>query len=208
MTTWPNSRERVGYLTDTLAAFDRNLYGADPVFYCTAETKQVTPRRRCALQSIAAGRDMGIDWHQGEPDLGAAMNRAVSMGENEYQLILQDDFELVAPLDISAGLAFLDSHPTFCAIRYEYPAGTWFSGDVDGFRVVDMHKTRWAFLDSPTLRRRSMAVDFGRYVEGLPHKAAEYRFGRMLAKAGANVAASRESEFRHIGTLPAADDCL
>ncbi len=206
MTAWPRSRERLVYFGQTLDAFHANVQSPGPLaFHCSAETQEVSPYNRRELESLCERFAVSLRWSLPKPDLGAAMNRALAMGQADFQLMLQDDFALTEPLDLATSVQFLNDHPDFCAIRYEYVGSLRFlETTLGGLRIVDMQRNTWPFLDSPSLRRRSMVEEYGPYAEGLKHAAAEHRFGRTLNQGGAHIAASPTSLFTHIGEVPAA----
>lgn len=208
MTSWPNSPARLGYFTRTIEAIYRHLCACGFVlsFHCSAESRgtEGRPVMRDELEQLCRRFHVKLHWREGNPDLGASMNAALEMGSGEFVLMLQDDFELIGPFSIAPSVMLLTGHPEFCAVRYHCPANQAFrESTVDGFRVVDLARSPWPFTDSPSFRQRSMVEQYGPYTEGLPHRAAEYRYGKSLVQQGAKVAATQLPIFRHIGKIPA-----
>ena len=202
LVTWPNSPARLEYFTRTVDALLAFSDAGRCRWYCSAETHSTDerPLLRRELETLCEHYAIELSWRLADPDVAANQNRALMMGRADYVIPVHDDFELNGRLDIAASIAFLDGHPKYCAIRYQYPKGTWFAfPDVAGFREVDLEKTCWAFLESPSMRRRSMMDRYGPFETGLPYQAAEYCYGRHLARMGARVAATPISMFDHIG---------
>ncbi len=197
MTAWPTRMDRVFHFAMTLDALQRNLSGADFRLFCSVETEGSLLTKE--LEKVAYDFAVELFWRDAPANLGAAMNSALRMGDSEFLLMVQDDWELTEPLDVTESVAFLDHHPDFTAIRYQFVDSMRLIDHLDGFQVVDMSQT-WPFLDSPRLQQRSMVVEYGEQVEGLKHCAAEHRYGRYIARLGAKIAAYPRSVFRHLGT--------
>lgn len=200
MTIYPTCPERVRYMTDTLDALDRKLTGAELRFFCSSESPDDGEFFDGPLEWLCESRGITLSFRDGPPDVAGNMNAALSMGSADLILMIQDDWLLTKPLDLGPSIRFLAEHPEFSAIRYQYPPSLRTNNEIDGFRIVDMRQT-WPFLDSPSLRRRSMLADYGEYVVGLRHRAAEHRYGRLLADCGVKIAAYPRSVFYHAGMV-------
>lgn len=208
MLAWPNHPKRIEYFDAAVASLHEHLTatGFSVDFHCSSESERDPARDwyGCELSALCTVAGINLDYRDGNADLGANMNAALRMGDAPWELLVQDDFALIEPLDISEGIAFLDSHPGFAAVRYHYGLNTTkFTGDVDGFRVVDINGP-WPFSDSCQLRRRTFASAYGEYAEStekrpVVHGGSESDMCSRLRASGANIAASPRPMFKHIG---------
>ena len=204
--TWPNHPARIEYLRATLAKVESHLDfdELEVAWYCSAESEPCPERGLLSdeLESLLAGHGIPLHWRRGPAELAASINECLRLGDAPYQLFLQDDFIFKADVELVLDVEFLESHPEFCAVRYFYSERTQFTGEIDGYRIVDM-AALWPFSDGPHLRRRSMVATYGEQEEGLPHGVAEHRYHIPMRQLGAQVVCVPESIVAHAGGVPA-----
>ncbi len=218
LVTWPNHPKRIDYFRRTADALRVRLIASRHVlrYRCSAESER-DPRSTWHGDELAAycsAFDIDLCWRpQGSPaSLGANMNAACALAQSESFFLVQDDYELLEPLDLSPGADFLSAHPIVDLLRYSYyqhpEHGTQFRGELDGWRLVDLDGF-WPYGDDPQLRRPSFIQRWGKYLEGDRHGASESDMllrlvHRRLPGGGrATIAAADRSYFGHFGEVAA-----
>lgn len=203
MLAWPNHPKRIEYFAKMIAALRSNLQASRHRlrYFCSAENERDPHSGWFGedLKLICRVEDVALRWRAGGADLGANMNAALRMGSAPWQLLVQDDFQLMNPLDISEGVRFLTEHPDFAAVRYHWGLySTQFTGELGGFKVVNIDGP-WPFSDAGQLRRRSFSTTYGEYLEGVVHGGSESAMCGVLKAARVKIAASPKPAFKHIG---------
>jgi hypothetical protein len=208
MLAWPNHPKRIEYFQDMLKSLAERLSASSHAmrYFCSAEIDR--DPENCwygdKLSAICHGAGIPLKWRDAPADLGANMNAALRMGSAAWQLLVQDDFELQQEVDLSKGIAFLEDHPDFAAVRYHWGLySTKFTHEIDGFRVVDIDGP-WPFSDAGQLRRRNFTATYGEYAESttsrpVVHGGSESAMCAVLKAARAKIAASPKPVFKHIG---------
>lgn len=207
LVTWPNHPARMDLLRRNLVALRDRLTASRHrlTFVASSETAGVTGATiaecRDLVAEFAGPEGCAFGARDRASDLGANMNGAVALAHAagaDCTLLLQDDFELLQPLDLSDSADFLAAHPEFCAVRYEFPF-TRFVGPLgDGFQEADKLGP-WLFSDGPHLRPRWFVERIGQYVPGLPHGGQEVEMWHRLRASPYRVAATLEPLFWHAG---------
>lgn len=206
--TWPNHPKRwqyflecVGRAYEAITASRHKLRWA-----CSSESERdpAQPWFGDQLAGWCERREIPLVFRQGPASLGAAMNAAGDLIQADYGLLLQDDFWLESPLDLSDGVDWMDAHPEADTLRYSWPGmeRVTVCGELDGLRRLDPHGS-WPYGDDPHLRRRNFFERFGRYLEGPPHGNSEGNMLYAMARAGAQIYLADQIYFGHAGAVPA-----
>ncbi len=206
--TWPNHPARweyfqqcAGLAVDGITASQHRLR-----FLCSSESERDPDRQWFGdeLVTWCGNREIPLTFRDGPASLGAAMNSAFRLADADYVMLLQDDFWLEEPLDLLAGIDFMEAHPAADTVRYSWPGmeRVTVTGEVDGWRQLDPRGS-WPYGDDPHLRRRTFHDRFGWHVEGPPHGAGESCMLVEFGKRNAQVFLADKIYFGHGGAVPA-----
>lgn len=215
LVTWPNHAKRIAYFRRTLAALTSRLTASRHTlrYLCSAESQR-DPQSTWhgdELEALCREHDIALTWRPAgaQASLGAGMNAALRLATAPTLFLVQDDYELLEPLDLSPGAELLVARPAIDLIRYSYfthpEHGTKFLGALPGapgFRQVDIHGT-WPYGDDPHLRRPDFMDRHGWYVEGGNHGVSEGDMLHRLVRNRAAIAAPDRCYFGHFGEIAA-----
>lgn len=209
LVTWPNHPQRLEYLQTTLASLAGGLTASrhELRYLCSSESARDPDStwHGDELQELCNDVHMPLYWHDGPASLGAGMNAALRACTSDLVLLVQDDYILTEPLDLSPGADALLADPLIDMIRYRYyigpPYSTQFEGERCGFRCVKMDGP-WPYGDDPHLRHVRMMQRHGWYVEGVGH-ASEGEMLHRLKHQDAHILAADRLYFEHIGSVSA-----
>jgi len=211
--TWPNHPKRIEYFKRCVKALKSNLRASkhDLIYKCVAE-EQVDPTCTwCGDQLVNICKKEGIilRWHPAPAGLGRNMNFAMDTATSPTYFMVQDDWEMIHPCDISLGASFLEANQDVCMIRYSWPSD-WptFIPMEDGWRRIDING-KWPYGDDPSLKRHDFTKKYGRFVEDCPHGVSEGRMLHNLVRRKADIRANDVCCFGHMGlisAIPDADD--
>lgn len=210
LVTWPNHPRRIEYFKRTLVSLEKNLTASRHTLrlLCSSEAER-DPQSTWhgeELQEICQQKKIPLVWHQPPASLGGGMNHAIRQSTAPLIYLQQDDFELLEPLDLSPGADFILAHPEVDLLRYSYPIhpeyGTSFSGEIDGWRQVNIDGS-WPYGDDPHLRRRDFLDKWGFYLEGQHHGAAETDMLCRLVGRRAVICAADRCYYGHFGQVAA-----
>lgn len=213
LVTWPNHPKRTEYFCQTVEALKRFLTASrhEIRFHCSAETQQDHRHPWCGdeLEEICQEHGIRLAWRSGPANLGANMNSALCMGESPTVLLVQDDWLLLRPCDLSPGVEFMEAGGADL-LRYSFPdvegMRPTFMEHEDGWLRIDLNGL-WPYGDDPHLRRRGFMRDWAWYIEGGGHGSASATLMNHLRLGGADIAvADQWSYFRHIGDVTAVLD--
>jgi len=204
---WPNHPARLGYARHCFATVFENLAASrhQLVFRCSLESEH-DPRSQWMgdeLQSLCDSCKMPLHWREGKADLGAAMNSALRLGTSPFTFLIQDDFELLYPCDLSPGADLMDAEPTLDLIRYGWPPMIEFCGELRGWPVINVGGM-WCYGDEPQLRRRSFQDKWGWFTEyHTRHGQSETELlGKMVAD-NAKISVADKMYFGNFGAISA-----
>lgn len=213
LVTWPNHPSRIEYFKRMLGTLEANLSASRHALrlLCSSEAER-DPQSTWhgeELKILCRHKSIPLVWHRPPASLGAGMNHALRQSTAPLILLVQDDFELREPLDLSPGADFLRGHPEVDVLRYAFPIDpahpqlyTQFAGDIDGWRRVNLHAP-WPYGDEPHLRHRDFFDRWGWYVEGQHHGASETDMLWRLVNGRATICAADRSYFGHFGAVAA-----
>lgn len=212
LVTWPNHPKRLEYLRHTWATLQKNLRASDHTlrFLCSSESErdQTRPWLGEELKNFCRANCIPLTWHDGPASLGAGMNAALRVTTANLIFLVQDDYELVAPLDLSPGATLLTEHHDVDLVRYSFPVnlGCRFDGEINGWRKFDL-AAPWPYGDEPALRRRDFMDRHGWYTEGIGQAAEGDMLFRLMANKAVIVAADKPY-FGNFGAVSAVPlDC-
>lgn len=213
LVTWPNHPKRVAYFRRTVAALKRNLSATRHAvrWLCSAESlpDPSHPWQGDDLEAVCRAESIVLSWRHEPPSLGGAMNTALRLAAADLIFLVQDDWELLEPVDLSDGADLLTEHRDVDLVRYSFPAHmTSLVGELHGWPLVDL-RAPWPYGDDPALRRRDFTQKFGWYLEGGRHGGSESDMVRRLVKGGARIVATPRPLFGHFGevaSVPAVDE--
>lgn len=210
--TWPNHPKRLEYFRQTVAAIAGRLSASrhEIRLHCSAETER-DPRHPWygdELTELCYTLDIKLSWRHAPANLGANMNAALRIGKSPTVLLVQDDWKLLYPLDLSPGVEFMEAGGADL-LRYSYPDEDFmrptFVESPDGWRKIVL-EDRWPYGDDPHLRRRDFMDRWGWYLEGGGHGTASATIMRTLVDGGADIRAADRCYFRHFGDVTAVID--
>ncbi len=212
LVTWPNHPKRLEYFRDTVEALQANLTASRHAikYHCSADSQRDDRHRWYGGKLVAACNAYGVElaWRHEAANLGANMNAALRLGSSDTVLLVQDDWRLLEPLDLSPGIEFMEGGGADL-LRYSYPdedqMRPTFVPHEDGWRRIVL-TDRWPYGDDPHLRRRSFMDRWGHYFEGGSHGTASATMMRTLVDGGADIAAADRCYFRHFGDVTAVLD--
>ena len=208
ITAWPRSQARLDYLDRVLASFDRWLQPSTTLVrkIIWAESESVIPVCKAAVDA-KAGSGFDIHWRSSHANLGESLNELFSSVDSSHVLYVQDDFELVKPLNLDHDLAVMTASKLDC-IRYNWQpqrmpqTRTWIAPE--RFLVPS---TADLYSDNPFLAKTAWLV------YSLGPQPFDSGPGRELLlsdrarKLGSIVAAANCQLFEHVGiesTIPRA----
>ncbi len=206
LVTWPSHPKRIEYLRRTWDALTAKLTAKRHVlrYVVSSESQRDPDRTWCGdeLEAMCEAAGTPLRWHEGPASLGAGMNAALCVCTAPVVFLVQDDFTLLKPLDLSDGAEAMEAHPEVDMIRYSYylhpTNGTCFTGErLAGFRRVDL-AGHWPYGDDPQLRTPRAVERHGWYTEGIGH-AAEGDMLKRLVRGRATILAADECYFGHGG---------
>lgn len=206
--TWPNHPKRWEYFLWCVGKAFREITARRHTlrWLCSSESER-DPLHNWYGEHLAewcASRGVPLTFRHGPASLGAAMNAAFRLADADYVMLLQDDFLLTEPLDLSDGVDWMNSHPEADTFRYSWPGMDRVTviDQVDGYRRLDPNGS-WPYGDDPHLRRRSFHQRFGWHVEGPPHGAGESCMLVEFGRRNAQVFLADRIYFGHAGAVPA-----
>lgn len=208
LVTWPNHPLRFDYFADTVQALKDKLTasGHELRFIASAEAK-ADPDSRWMGQELAeycAIAGVELHWRKAKPNLGANMNAALRLCSAEVIFLVQDDWILLHPLDLSPGAEFMLAHREIDLMRYSYPdvdrMRPTFHSRPDGWRDIDPGSA-WFYGDDPHLRRPDFMDKWGWYLEGSYHSSASQALMSKLKAGNAKICAADKCYFQHHGKI-------
>jgi len=208
--TWPNHIKRIEYFNRTWHALRTKLTATEHGlrYVCSSESER-DPQHAWqgeALQAFCDDNHVPLVWRSGPASLGAGMNAAIRAAQSDLFFLVQDDYELAEPLDLSPGADFIDTHRGVDAIRYQWPEPAEVFGwrlleYVAGWRRFDV-TAKWCFGDNPFLARKDFVQRHGWYVEGVGHASEGMMLHRVVEDKAVILAADRPY-FNHFGNVSA-----
>lgn len=209
LVTWPNHPKRIAYFYRMLSALRTHLSASrHPLrWLCSSESERdpASTWHGEELREICRQEKIELHWHDGQASLGAGMNAALRACTSDLIFLVQDDYELLSPIDLSPGADVLIGNPQIDLIRYSFPPkeyGIRFCRcPWPGFNVV-ITSAAWPYGDDPHLRHRRMMERHGWYTEGIGH-ASEGDMVIRLASNHAGILASEQCHFGHFGSVSA-----
>ena len=205
ITAWPNHPRRIDYFRQTWAALQEKLTASHHSlrFHVSAESERDPdhPWHGDELQSMADTEGFDLRWREGPASLGANMNAALRLATAPTIFLVQDDWLLLEPLDLSPGIDFLVATPTVELLRYSWPGDLpTFIPNIDGWRRIALDGM-WPYGDNPHLRRSNFGNRFGWYLEGGRHGRSEGEMLYRLVRLGTGIAVADRNYFDHIGQV-------
>jgi hypothetical protein len=215
--TWPNHPKRIEYFRRTLTGLRANLTASrHRLNYLVSSESERDPDSTWhgnELAEICEAEFMPLFFRDGPASLGAGMNAALRLCTSPTIFLVQDDYELLYPLDISPGADLLEKHHDIDIIRYSYYThpqnGTRFLGalEEDGFRTVDIYGP-WPYGDDPHMRTPRTVERHGFYREGIGHGSEGDMVHRLVAGRAKIVAYDRcyFGNFGEVSAVPNAQE--
>jgi hypothetical protein len=210
LVTWPNHPRRIEYFHRTVTGLRQKLTASRHLlrWLCSAESEQdpESTWHGDRLEALCREWDIDLSWRAPPASLGGNMNAGCKLARAEVFLLVQDDFELLEPLDLSPGAEFMARHPVVDLLRYSYyqhpQYGTQFAGEIEGWRLVNIDGF-WPYGDDPQMRRPLFQHRWGPYIEDCRHGASEGDMLHRLVAGRATIAAADRSYFGHFGEVSA-----
>lgn len=205
---WPNHPKRLEYVSRVIESLRANLFASRHLlrYFCSAESERDPGHewKGTQLTKLCEKHGIPLVYRDGPASLGGNMNSAIQMCTSPWILVVQDDWMLRSPIDLSDGVDFMQRRSDIALIRYEVPVrktgGTAFCGGDGEFRKVDIAGP-WPYGDGPHLRRQDFWTKFGWYKESGKHGRSEVAMQKLLVKRNANIWATAASHFQNIGDV-------
>lgn len=202
----PNKPERLNYLTSCLASLrDRLRHHGQPVeCYCVAES----PGRGLADSFYGRLRDYDVVCghvpRKPAPNLAVSLNHAFRTFAERPILYVQDDYELVQPLDLTQDIAYLGANFFVGCIRYCRCDSTAL-GEVDWcYEWLDSNYFPY-YSHSPHLRRPRLHEYVGPFQEYQDHFQTEVEMSRRMAERPHRIVLRKQEYFRNLGQVSSLD---
>lgn len=211
LVTWPNHPSRLAYFGDCINLLKKHLTASEHEirWLCSAESERdsTKPWQGDELEALCRQHGIALKWREGKAGLGENMNAALRLCTAPLIFLVQDDFYLNGPLDLSLGADYLTEHVEVDLLRYSWPGDDRVTlVDVpDGTRRFDLDGG-WPYGDDPHLRRPDFMERWGWYLENVPHGVSEGDMVHRLIAGGANIAAADRIYFGHGGAVTAVID--
>jgi len=208
ITTWPNHPRRVSYCEQTLRSLQRNLSatGHELRWLLSAESQAAedAPWSGPMLQERAERLGLQVQWRDAPPSLPGHLNDIVRSLTTPLWFYVQDDWELIRPLDLGPAADLLLARDELGGVRFW--ANTGYVGQFEGFAVVDP-AAAWSYGDNPALWHRRFFERVGPFDVGgwFGHheEAASARWGTSGLCVLADPAVQRHAAhyFFHLGEM-------
>jgi hypothetical protein len=212
LVTWPNHPRRLQYFRRTVRALAEKLTASrhELRWLCSSESARDPDStwHGDELAEFCAKVGIKLHWREGPPSLGAGMNAAARLCMAPVCLLVQDDYELLEPLDLSPGAELLAENPQIDLVRFCYfchpQYGTQFVADSGhhGWQRVNI-RGYWPYGDDPQMRRRDFHAKWGWYLEGGQHGVSEGDMLWRLVRGEATIFAADRCYFGHFGEVAA-----
>ena len=199
---------RVSYCEQTLRSLQRNLSatGHELRWLLSAESQAAedAPWSGPMLQERAERLGLEVHWRDAPPSLPGHLNDIVRSLSTPLWFYVQDDWELVRPLDLGPAADLLLAHDDLGGVRFW--ANTGYVGQFEGFAVVDP-AAAWSYGDNPALWHRRFFERVGPFDVGgwFGHheEAASARWGASGLRVLADPAVQRHAAhyFFHLGEM-------
>lgn len=210
LVAWPNHPRRIQYLRATLnALFESPGLTASRHrlrWFCSSETER-DPRHSWhgdELEELCRQHSITLRYREGRAGLGENMNAAIRLCSAELVFVVQDDWLLLHPLDLSGGADLMAANPGIDMIRYSWPGNDRVTliPQADGWPRFKLDGG-WPYGDDPHLQRGDFTKKFGAYMEGeIPHGTSEGGMVHSMIARGANIRAADRIYFGHGGPTP------
>jgi len=193
--TWPTHPARLRYFIRCISAVVRDVTATrhSISYVCSSESEEDPRAQWCGRELETAADVLGIEvyWREPPAHLGRNMNAAFRLGceRGRYVLMMQDDWMLRYPLDLSPGIDLLDKHDDVDVVRYSFPPETMglrTDGKLHGWAKVDVHGN-WPYGDDPHIRRHSFGDRFSLHKEEGPHGISDPYLNGLYRKNNAQV---------------------
>ncbi len=214
LVTWPRNADRVSYLERTVSALRVNLRHSGHIvrYVVSAESQDVPREFLAAVEDIVRPLQTRVIYRDGKADLGANMNAALKEGLSHHHcthaLLVQDDWVLMQPLDISPYADFLTGCREWGMVRFDWSLqehhSTWMPDfEWHGFRMRELSpESTYFYGDQIQLRRASFPQEYGWFLEGGKNiGTAEVDFNSRLQQTKWRIATTPERMFEHCGTV-------
>ena len=206
-TTWPNHPKRWEYfmkcvprVLEMLTASQHKLH-----YVCLSESEHDPLHNWYGLhlKEFCLRKEIPLTFRTGSPNLGAMMNDAMKASKTKYTMIVQDDWFLHEPCDLSPGINLMESEPNVDIIRYSWPGdNVTIDGTFQGWRKLDPNGL-WPYGDDPHIRRDTFATRFEPYLSYGRHGSSEGRMVFAFGEKNAFVLLADKCYFGHCGVVPA-----
>ena len=208
LVTWPNHPARFAYFCDCLNALQKHLSASrhEIRWLCSAESERdpAAEWHGEQLTAVCEKFDIELHWREGKAGLGENMNAAIRLCDSPLIFLVQDDFYLLEPLDLSDGAEYMTEHVEVDLMRYSWPGDdrVTLTLEGDGTRRFALDGG-WPYGDDPHMQRQDFTARWGHYLEGVKHGDSEGDMIRRLINGNANIAAADKSYFGHAGSVSA-----
>jgi len=228
LTTWPRSKERVEYCKQaiTSVAYRTKSFGDlrhHVEIVCSIESQEVSQSAMRDLTDFLFNSTVRWSVKRTPANLGANLNRvmmgAIWLGA-DYILLMDDDYMVPAPLDLSPYCDFLDANQKFAMVRLSWtviPAGDprshWIKfkpGEIEmpnGGKLLEVDpQSTYFYAQQPHLRRAKFHQEYGWHKEGGNHGEPECELNAAIKAGKWRMAASPVQLFKDCGAVSSISD--
>ena len=208
ITTWPNHPKRWEYFMFCIPKVLQEVTASGhKINYAVLSESEHDPLHNWYgehLKEFCQANDLPLTFRQGPPHLGKMMNAAMKASKTKYTMIVQDDWFLEHPCDLSPGIQHMEDHPEIDTIRYSWPgeARVTVCGEFHGWRKLDPAGS-WPYGDDPHIKRDTFVKRFGPYLEHGQHGISEGAMGYVMRDNKALILLADRCYFGHCGLVPA-----
>jgi hypothetical protein len=199
-TTWLRFPERLEYLKLMIKSVRQNLiFQGDISWLISCESQKNVDGILPELERLCSDQEIELHFKLGEPNHSKNRNQILALCEekhpNKHIFYLQDDWELIRPLDLTPDKGFLTVRKGVGMIRYfvanhENPKYLPDFERLPLWRELD-RSTRYYYCDGPHLRQPLYHKETGPYLETVSSDGKDLSPGENDMNTRAKVCSSK-----------------
>ena len=208
ITAWPNCARRLHYFKKVATALLGGLTASrhELRFLCSAESHHLPGEewRGEKLTQFCDANGIQLFWRNKPPSMGGNCNDIIGHCAAPLILMMQDDWLLKTPLDLSDGADLMLADTSIDIVRYSYGQGASkpeFTEHPDGWKRFIL-TAPWPYGMDPHMIRGTFADTWGPFHDEPNSVACEGDMLWRLVDGKADIAAADQQYFYHRGEAP------